>query len=72
MSDYYSLKASKLLPVRQINHIIKFKKMGYPDYKAFREVGIDVDNKDDWFVNKNDWDFDFKKYYKMSGGICME
>jgi len=72
MSDYYSLKASKLLPVRQINHIIKFKKMGYPDYKAFREVGIDVDNKDDWFVNKNDWDFDFKKYYEMSGGICME
>lgn len=72
MADYYSLKASKLLPLKQINHIIKFKKMGYPDYKAFREVGIDVDNKDDWFVNKNEWDFDFKRYYEMSGGICME
>lgn len=72
MADYYSLKASKLLTLRNIKDIIKYKKMGYSDSKAFKEVGIDVDDSDDWFVNKNEWDFDFKKYYQMSSGACME
>ena len=72
MEDYYSLKSARLLTTKAVDNIIKYKKMGYSDYNAFKEFGICLDNRDDWFVQNNAWDFDFKKYYSMSGGICME
>ena len=72
MEDYYSLKSARLLTTNAVDNIIKYKKMGYSDYNAFKEFGVCLDNKQDWFVQNNAWDFDFKRYYSMSGGFCME
>lgn len=63
MNEYSSLKASKLLPPKDIEHIIKHKKNGYSDLQAFKEISIDMSDENDWFVKRTKWDFDFNKIY---------